>query len=49
MTREEDIELAETVRRYPSVYDKSTPNYHKKDVQKNCWCAIATELGYESG
>ena len=34
MAREEDIALAETVRKYPAVYDKAVPEYHRKDVQK---------------
>ena len=48
MAREEDIALAEIVRKYPAVYDKAVPEYHRKDVQKNCWNVIATELGLES-
>ena len=47
--REEDIALAEMVRKYPAVYDKAVPEYHTKDVQKNCWNVTATELGLESG
>ena len=34
MAREEDIALAEIVRKYPAVYDKAVPEYHRKDVQK---------------
>ena len=49
MAREKDIALAEIVRKYPAVYDKAVPEYHRKDVQKNCWNVIATELGLESG
>ena len=49
MAREEDIALAEIVRKYPAVYDKAVPEYHRKDVQKNCWNVITTELGLESG
>ena len=48
MAREEDIPLAETVRKYPAVYHKAVPEYHRKDVPKNCWNVIATELGLES-
>ena len=48
MAREEDIALAVIVRKYPTVY-KAVPEYHRKDVQKNCWNVIATELGLESG
>ena len=45
MTREEDIASAEIVPKYPAVYDKAVPVYHRKDVQKNCWNVIATKLG----
>ena len=48
MAREEDIALAETVRKYPAVYHKAVPEYRRKDVPKNCWNVIATELGLES-
>ena len=48
MAREEDIALAEIVQKYPAVYDKAVPENHRKDVQKNCWNVIATELGLES-
>ena len=30
MAREEDIALAEIVRKYPAVYDKAVPEYHRK-------------------
>ena len=49
MAREEDIALAEIARKYPAVYDKAVPEYHRKDAQKICWNVIATELGLESG
>ena len=49
MAREEDIALPERVRKYPAVYYKAVPEYHRKDVPKNCWNGIATELGLESG
>ena len=48
-SREEDITLAEMVRKYPAVYDKAVPEYHRKDVKKNCWNVTATELGLGSG
>ena len=49
MAWEKDIALAEIVRKYPAVYDKVFPEYHRKDVQKNCWNVFATELGLEPG
>ena len=48
MAWEEDIALAEIVRNYPATY-KAVTEYHRKDVQKNCWNVIATKLGFESG
>ena len=44
MAREEDIALAEIVRKYPAVYDKVVPEYHRKDVQKNCWNRFGVRL-----
>ena len=49
MARKEDIALAEVVRKCPAVYDKTVPEYHRKDAQKNCWNVIVTKLGLESG
>ena len=34
MAREEDIAFAETVWKYPAVYDKAVPEYCRKDVRK---------------
>ena len=31
MAWEEDIALAEIVPKYPAVYDKAAPEYHRKD------------------
>ena len=49
MAWEEDIALAEIVRKYPAVYYKAVPEYQRKDIQKICWNVTATELGLESG
>ena len=49
MNREEDIEIAEVVRNFPALYDKQCKDYHRRDVQKNCWTSVALELGLESG
>ena len=35
MAREKETALAEIVRKYPAIYDKAVPAYHRKDVQKN--------------
>ena len=49
MVSQEDIELAEEVRKYPALYDKSCVDYHKNDVVKNCWERVQLILGMESG
>ena len=43
MNCEEDIEIAEVVRKFPALYDKQCKDYHRRDVQKNCWTSVALE------
>ena len=43
----EDGLLAEKVRKYPCLYDKSLPTYKEKDRKANAWRAVETELGLE--
>ena len=40
MAREEGIALAEIVRKYPAVYDKAVPEYHRRCSKKlmECYC-----------
>ena len=45
----EDELLAEEVRKYPCLYDKSLPTYKEKDRKANAWRAVETELGLEEG
>ena len=49
MVNESEIVLAEAVRKYKALYDKTCKDYHRKDVQKNCWDAVAKEIELESG
>ena len=46
--QEEEI-LAETVRKYPCLYDKSNKGYKERDRKSNAWQKIDEELGYEEG
>ena len=39
-----DENLAEAVRRYPSLYDKASPVFKDKHKKKNAWENIAKEL-----
>ena len=46
---EEDECLAEEVRKYPCLYDKSDPGYKERDRKKNAWKAVEEAVGYEEG
>ena len=41
---EKDIEPVESVRKFPALYEKTCPDYHRKDVQRNCWNSTAIGL-----
>ena len=45
---QEDMELAEEVRKYPALYDKKCLDFHRKDVASNCWGRVRLILGLES-
>ena len=45
----DDTAIAEEVGKFPALYDKQCKEYHRKDIQKNCWSIVALELGLESG
>ena len=45
---QEDIELADGVKKYPALYEKSCGDYHKNDVISNCWERVRIILGLES-
>ena len=46
---EEDEILAETVRKFTCLYDKSSPHYKDKRKVANAWRSVTEELGYEEG
>ena len=41
----DDETLAELVRGYPVLYDKTHNEFHRKDVKENAWANVAEELG----
>ena len=42
-------ELFVVVQKYPVIFDKSNKGFHRKDVKKNVWKAVAKELDFENG
>ena len=44
-----DEELAEEVRKYPVLYDKSSPHYKDKRKVENAWKLVDEQLGFEEG
>ena len=46
--REDEI-LAETVKKYKCLYDKSCEGYKEKDRCRNAWKAVEEEIGLEEG
>ena len=46
---QEDEILAEEVRKYPCLYDKSDSGYKERDRVKNAWKAVENVLGIEEG
>ena len=47
LLNEED--LAENVKKYPVLYDKSNDEFHRKDIRKNAWTKVAESIGIEDG
>ena len=45
----EEEELAEEVRWYACLYDKTDPGYKDKNRKKNTWKKVEEALGYEEG
>lgn len=45
----EDESLAEEVRKYKCLYDKSSADYKDKFKNKNAWREVETVLGYSPG
>ena len=43
-----DVELSEEVRKYPALFDKSSPDYHNNTIVENCWNRVQRQLGFEN-
>ena len=44
---EQDFSIS--VQEYTVLFDKELKEFHRKDVKKNAWKAVAEELGLEDG
>ena len=42
-------DLAENVKKFPALYDKSNDEFHRKDIRKNAWTKVAESTGIEDG
>ena len=45
---EQDFVLSDYVREFLCLYDKRTPEYHQRDVTRNCWKEVANKAGLEN-
>ena len=45
----EEKRLAEEMRKFSCLYDKSNEDYKEKDSEKNAWREVENTLGYEEG
>ena len=45
----EEERLAEEIRKFPCLYDKSNEGYKEKDRKKNAWREVENTLGHEEG
>ena len=43
------INLSISAQKYTVLFDKGDKEFHRKDVKKNVWKAVAEELGFEDG
>ena len=46
---QEDENLAEEVRKYPCLYNKSSKDHKSKTAVENAWKQIESDLGLEKG
>ena len=44
-----DEEFSIAVEQFDVLYDKSHPDFHRKDIKNNAWKAVAEKLGLEDG
>ena len=49
MTFLNEEDLAENVKKFLVLYDKSNKEIHKKDIRKNAWTRVAESTGIEDG
>ena len=45
---DQNVFLSDYVREFPCIYDKQTPEYHQRDVTRNCCKEVANEAGLEN-
>ena len=45
----EEKALSNCVQQYKVLYDKSHKHFHRKDIKKNAWNAVAEKLELEDG
>ena len=46
LTVQENEELAEVIRKYPCLYDKSKKEHKDKNVTENAWKEVADQLDF---
>ena len=49
MTFLNEKDLAENVKKFPVLYDRSNDEFHWKDIRKNAWAKVAESIGIEDG
>ena len=49
MNCEKGVASREVEGKYPSLYDKSFSDNHRKDIQISCWNTVIVALKLESG
>ena len=42
-------ELAENVKKFPVLYDKSNDEFHRKNIRKDAWAKVAEPVRIEDG
>ena len=49
MTFLNEKDLAENVKKFPVLYEKSNDEFHGKDIRKNARTKVAESIGIEDG
>ena len=44
-----DEKLAEEVRKFPILYDKSSPDFKNRQMKVDSWKSVAQSLGLQTG